>query len=239
MNYETKIILLQSKAYQDTSLLINGFSEDYGRVTFIAKGARKHSKNNFKGLLQITTELNVILRGRGDVKTLNQCDLIRPCFSLSQEGLICAHYISELILRTLALSDPHPTLYPYLNKAMETVNDSSLRLMTLRLFEIQLLNLLGTNISYHYDMDGDVIDKNKNYYLISREGFKSICALNDQLIHKKSLSFPGDLIINIQKEKFSELQVITALKHINRYLLQAHLGNKPLKSREFWLEYNR
>jgi DNA repair protein RecO (recombination protein O) len=59
--------VLHAQPFQNTSLLVDFFSLDYGRVRAVAKGARRPNARN-KALLQPFQPLLVSMMGRNDLK---------------------------------------------------------------------------------------------------------------------------------------------------------------------------
>ena len=62
-----RAFVLHARPWSETSLIIDLFSEESGRVRVVAKGARR-KRSNLKGALQPFTPLLVRWSGRGDVK---------------------------------------------------------------------------------------------------------------------------------------------------------------------------
>lgn len=64
-----RAFVLHSRPWSETSLMLDVFTEESGRVRLVAKGARS-KRSNLKGALQPFTPLLVRFGGRGEVKTL-------------------------------------------------------------------------------------------------------------------------------------------------------------------------
>ncbi len=63
--------------WSETSLMLDVFTEESGRVRLVAKGARSR-RSNLKGALQPFTPLLVRFGGRGEVKTLRSAEAVSP-----------------------------------------------------------------------------------------------------------------------------------------------------------------
>ncbi len=63
-----RAFVLHSRPWSETSLMLDVFTEESGRVRLVAKGARS-KRSNLKGALQPFTPLLVRFGGRGEVKT--------------------------------------------------------------------------------------------------------------------------------------------------------------------------
>ncbi len=74
-----RAFVLHSRPWSETSLMLDVFTEESGRVRLVAKGARS-KRSNLKGALQPFTPLLLRYSGRGEVKTLparlnRRCDV--------------------------------------------------------------------------------------------------------------------------------------------------------------------
>ena len=61
--------VLHSYPYKETSLIVDMFSRDYGRVALVAKGA-KRPHSTLRGVLQTFQPLSVSWSGKTEVRTL-------------------------------------------------------------------------------------------------------------------------------------------------------------------------
>ena len=81
--------VLFSQPFQNTSLMIDFFTLEYGRIRAIAKGARRE-KSKFRSLLQPFHPLLLSFIGQGDVRTVSNVESGHFAFRL--EG--CLLYTS-------------------------------------------------------------------------------------------------------------------------------------------------
>jgi DNA repair protein RecO (recombination protein O) len=84
--------------YQDTSLLVELFSPEYGRFRVIAKGA-KRPRNAWRSILQPFVPLIVATRGRHELQTLISAEASAAAIPLSGSNLYSGFYLNELIQR--------------------------------------------------------------------------------------------------------------------------------------------
>jgi DNA repair protein RecO (recombination protein O) len=65
--------VLHSYPYKETSLIVDVFSRDHGRIALVAKGAKRpHSK--LRGVLQTFQPLSVGWSGKAEVRTLTAAE---------------------------------------------------------------------------------------------------------------------------------------------------------------------
>ena len=70
-----RAFVLHSRPWSETSLMLDVFTEESGRVRLVAKGARS-KRSTLKGALQPFTPLLLRFGGRGEVKTLRSAEAV-------------------------------------------------------------------------------------------------------------------------------------------------------------------
>jgi DNA repair protein RecO (recombination protein O) len=85
--------VLHHRRYQESSLIVELFTPNQGRIGVLAKGALG-GKTNRSGSLQPFTPLLVDWRGRGQLPTLTHCDTASSAISLKGKALYCAMYLN-------------------------------------------------------------------------------------------------------------------------------------------------
>ncbi|MBE4124137.1 DNA repair protein RecO, partial [Vibrio parahaemolyticus] len=89
-----RCFVLHRRPYSESSLILDVFSEEYGRITLMAKGARS-KRSNLKGALQPFTPLLLKWSGKGAMKTLRQAEPISLGLPLFGINLYSAMYVNE------------------------------------------------------------------------------------------------------------------------------------------------
>ena len=77
-----RAFVLHSRPWSETSLMLDVFTEESGRVRLVAKGARS-KRSTLKGALQPFTPLLLRFGGRGEVKTLRSAEAVSLALSLA------------------------------------------------------------------------------------------------------------------------------------------------------------
>ena len=222
--------VLQHWPYSETSLLVDLFTKTSGRVTVIAKGARR-LKSRYRGVMLPFQPLTVLFAGKGDVKTLTGAESVGLRLILSRDHLMCGFYLNELIIKMLYRYDPYENLYSVYERALLELSRKSDAEFTLRRFEKHLLEQAGYGLHLHNDMStGLPIDKNVLYrYLPELGPIVDINGRNDGvLIH-------GDALIALEQEESFTGRVRKELKQLNRTVIATHLQGKPLNSRRMYV----
>ena len=209
--------------YQGSSLLLDFFTKDFGRIRLVARGARKG-----KTSLQMFQCLSISFKGRGDLKSLSQWEIDDLPRRLIGNDLILAMYANELILRLLPEGDEYfetfKSYWTFLSNLESFAVDE--KEFALRKFENQILEDLGYGIDFGFDIDGDAIQLELNYEFIEQQGFSL----------SKNGSLPGKTLLDLlnSEDIITDKNELTILKKMNRKRLKSLLGDKPLKSKELF-----
>ena len=83
----TPSFILHHRPYKETSMLLELFSRDYGRISLVAKGVRRNKKRS-PALYQLYRDLNVSWSGRASLATLTEIEANGPGFDLQGEAMM-------------------------------------------------------------------------------------------------------------------------------------------------------
>src|SRR5712691_9929320 len=155
--------ILHGYAYRETSLLVEVFTRDFGRISMVARGARG-ARSALRGVLLAFQPLALSWFGKGEVRTLARAEWIGgqplPC----GEALLCGFYLNELLLRLLPREDPHDALFSRYEEALRRLVSQGDTASALRSFERALLKELGYALTLERDSaKGGAIDPEKTY----------------------------------------------------------------------------
>lgn len=208
--------VLHSRPYRETSLLVDLFVAEHGRVSVVARGARRPG-SSLRQALQPFNQLAIRFRGRDELKTLLGAETAEHLPALQGRSLLCGLYANELLQRLLQPLEAMPRLflfYRYLLNELIAANDLE---GALRTFEHQLLKELGV-----WD---DLNQFSEPYYLYSEEmGWRA-------LHEPQPRSYTQAWLREIEADRYTDDNVRKAAKHLMRLKLNQLLGDKPLRSR--------
>ena len=218
--------ILHRRPFSESSLLLDIFSRSYGRITAIAKGARRQ-KSQYRGMIRPFALTTLGWSGKGEVKTLTQCESPGPAFNLRRRRLFCGYYLNELLLKFLHRFDPHEALFDYYQAAVmqlaQGVNDETV----LRVFEKQLMNEAGYGLQLDRDQDsGNAVKAEKIYRYLPGVG-----AFADKPGRNEGVLVHGSSMIALRTETGFDERVRLELKQLNRSVLRVLLEGRPLLSR--------
>lgn len=220
-------VVLHSRQYRETSLLVDCFTRDYGRLSLIARGARK-GKNAQIRLLQPFQAIALSFQGKSSLKTLLSVELVSLSKPLEGKRLYCGYYLNELLLRLLPEQDAHSDIFEDYLSALSGLRSVTSVEFFIRRFEWQLLNHLGYCVSFRTDTSGLPISSQAYYRLTLEQGFIATAI--------SASSYPGEAILALAEGRNCNDDLQPIQKRLMRELLKPHLGNKPLRSRQMFIE---
>ncbi len=134
--------VLHTYAYRETSLIVEAFTSEYGRVAMVARGA-KRPRSELRGLLQGFQPLLLSWAGQQELKTLVKAEWRGGLPLVGGAALLCGFYLNELLLKLLPREDPHPRLFASYESALGDLAAGAEQAPVLRRFELTLLTELG------------------------------------------------------------------------------------------------
>lgn len=223
------VYVLHTYPFKETSLVVELFSRDFGRVATTAKGARR-PRSAMRGMLQSFQPLTATWSGKQELKTLHSLDWRSGLLLLQGEALMCGFYLNELLLRLLPREDAHEALFDYYSQTLETLSKSDDFATTLRRFELKLLQELGYAVPLLTDEHDAEIQADTDYRYEAEYG---ACALQST---KNGIQLQGATLLNMAKDDYSHAQTKLQSKQLMRYLLAHYLGDQPLHTRQLLID---
>ncbi len=230
--------VLHSTPYQESSLIIDALTADYGRISFVANGAR-NIKNSLKSKLQLFVPLKISFLGKaGSLRRLKYCEIVGIPFSFLPPVIFSALYVNELTALLYKVEDiSHVIFSSYMNTLSSLFNGENPEIV-LRIYELSLLSELGYGINLSTDIDTNKpIKKHTWYSYKSNQGFSEVKAtVADEKLLVNNI-FNGSDIVSIYNNEWNSLKTIKVAKTLCRMSLQPLLNNRKLKSRELYMDY--
>ena len=224
--------VLHTRPWRDTSLLVEYFSREQGRVSLVAKGAksRKHRGGSPAALLQPFTPLQCSWSGRSQLRTLTDCESLGPALVLPGRRLYSGLYMNEVLARLLHHDDPHGKLFDHYAAVLVLLAEGEDEEVPLRQFELVLLEELGYGFDLACDgQSGAPLDGEGWYHFHEEHG---LVRAPDQGMDRLPRYLGADLL-QVAAGDFTA-GARRCAKRLMRQALTAYLGDRPLKSRELF-----
>jgi len=232
---ETRIVgqpgfVLHSYPYKETSLIVDVFTRDHGRIALVAKGAKRpHSK--LRGVLQTFQPLSIGWTGKAEIRTLIDAEWIGGLLPLEKSALLCGFYLNELLIRLLARDDPHPGLFDHYVATLNQLAHDEPPPIVLRKFERALLKETGVGGTLSINArTGEPVSPAETYVVDPEHGPRHAVPVD---------TFPrvsGKTLLDMEEEDYSDATTQLQSKFLMRFLLAHHLGGMPLNTRQILLD---
>lgn len=150
---KTDAIVLKTVEWSETSLIVTLFTKDFGKVSAIAKGARR-LKSPFESALDLLSLSSVVflMKSGESLDLLTEAKLLRR-FRSAQVGLLplyCGYYAGEVVNALTENHEPIPGLLESLCHALEELDRQADPGWTILDFELQTIQRLGHMPSWRW-----------------------------------------------------------------------------------------
>lgn len=225
--------LLHHRPFRDSSLLLDVFSRDHGKLALVARGARG-SKSRLRGVLRPFMPLRISWLLRSDLGTLTGAELDGPPLTLDGDALLSGYYVNELILKFLHRHDPQPELFSAYGQTIAHLAAAADPMPALRNFEIELLRIVGyaLNLDHEANSDSD-LDATARYEYRVEQGPVKVSRESGPMV------FGGAELLGIREHRFDDRAILRAASRLLRSVITHHLGGAELKSRKVLVELHR
>lgn len=227
--------VLHSHNWSETSLIVEMFTRDRGRIVLAAKGAKRPT-SNFRALLLPFQPLHVVLGKtpadeQAEILTLRSADWAggRPLMPAS--ALLGGYYLNELLLKLLARQDAHPALFDVYADTVTALAAGVEEAVALRAFELMLLRELGVLPELSVaTLSAEPVQADARYTLQPEAGvvqsLHGVAGL--QWVTLEAALSHG----SAQAVQHACSAVAAALRVPLRDMLHYHLGGTPLRTRQ-------
>ncbi len=242
--------VLHQWAWSETSLILDLFTREQGRVAAVAKGA-KRPYSQLRPVLMPFQRLHVGFnkaRGAadGDILTLRTAEYAGAGERLPGSRLIAGFYLNELLMKLLARGDPHERLFDIYGQTLQALaaaQAESDEPPALRAFELRLLRENGVLPELDRDTTTQAaLQPGRSYQLLAEGGLVQASAASGSTADSRlSAELCLALERGLAQDDGAALRLAcraapAALRLQLRALLAYHLGAPTLRSRELMLE---
>ena len=240
---KSRAFVLNKLDYGDTSKIVNFYSEEFGRVAGIIKGARS-AKSKLGKAVDILNFVEIVFykKENRDIQVVTQADLIShyPNIKLDLEKLKYSSAIVELVLKLTVENDPHKRLFNGIERILNRMDSEETAPILLFAF---FYKFFLSEIGYGLETDNCsecnkvLVDSNEIYYNYEL-GFLCDSCGKDHLIsyHFSSELFSKIICLSERKKpcsyQNSELESIIAF--FEKFLIYHIDEFKGLKSLQIY-----
>jgi DNA repair protein RecO (recombination protein O) len=236
--------VLHTYPYKETSLIVEAFTRSFGRVSLLARGARR-PRSALRGILLSFNPLRLSWSGGGSSEAslgtlLNAewsggwSDQLRP---LAGQGLMCGFYVNELLLRLLPRDDPHEALFDHYLRSLNELSGGAGQAPVLRAFEKRLLAELGYAPLLDHDASSRPIEAERMYVYEPERG---PIELRNPVRGSPSgdLVVSGRTLLDLARDDYDRAETRDEARALMRALIGERLHGQVLHTRAVLMELN-
>ena len=219
--------VLHTRPYKETSLLVDVFTETYGRLTVLCKGARR-LKTGLYSYLRPFEPLLISWAGKGSLPILTGAEYRNGLLNLCGNQRTCAFYFNELIVYLLHKNDPHAELFKIYHDSLELISNSTNHEQVLRQFELCLLREIGYGVVLDHDARNQSPIRPESRYVYTP---------NIGMIEAQSgvaFSVSGQTLLDLNNNIIESEQTLSESRQLMRGIIGLYLGNNILHSRKLF-----
>jgi len=224
--------LLHARPFRETSLIIEVFSRQYGRVGLLARGVR-NPKSRKRALVMPFQSLLLGWSGKGELPLLTSIEATGRARELAAEQRYAAFYLNELLLKLLYRYDAHESLFDYYNKILDEIYQGVPIQHTLRRFEKELLSQSGYGLILHHEAGSSrpVVAEGQYQYIPERGPRPVSQTAQENHPEEQGIYIKGKSLLDYYHDVFYDKESLKECRRLVRHLLDRQLGGKPLHSR--------
>jgi DNA repair protein RecO (recombination protein O) len=214
--------VLHSRSFRETSLIVEAFTREHGRVAMVARGARS-ARSRWRNVLQPFRPLLLSWSQKSELGTLTEADQVASPPALQGQSLYCGLYLNELLMRLLHRGDPHAEVFERYRHVLFELASEAAPQPLLRVFEKHLLEAIGYAMLLDREFESGNEIQPDSWYEYQPACGPVLCS------GPARGRVPGSVLLalhaeSLQSEKLSELRMLM------RSVIGYHLGDKPLAS---------
>ena len=221
--------LIHHRKYREKSHIVHLYTQEYGRVDGIIRQIPPPQYQPIR--LQAS--------GKSELKNFTKLEILNQPVFFHGDAFFAGFYLNEILLRLCPLEEAMPhTFEQYqltLLQLQQLASHESAALFLrqiLRQFEHVLLQELGYAIDFSVDAGQQEVLPLQHYQFQLNDGFIPVAQASRSTI-------AGSLIATMQSyqdgQDFSHEQ-LQLLGKLYRQMISSLLGDRPLKSRQLWIQ---
>lgn len=224
----TEGFVLHHYPWRETSLILEVFSREHGRLSIVARGARRPG-SALRGVLLPFQPLLLSWYGKHELKTLHKAEWVGGVRFPAGHALICAYYLNELLLALLPKEDASGELFDHYQHALHALSHGLEQAPVLRQFEQALLSELGYGLLLSHTVEGLPVEAGQRYAYRLQHGLYP--ARERQ---RDDIPLDGQTLLDLHHGYYERAETRQQALALMRRLLASLLPERPLATRELF-----
>ncbi len=224
--------VLHTYAYKETSLIVEAFTRRFGRISLLARGARR-PRSAMRGVLLSFHALRLTWSASAELGTLIGAEWAGALQPLAGRGLMCGFYLNELVLKLVPREDPHEALFDFYSQALHELSAAVEYAAVLRGFEKRLLAELGYAPLLVHDSMSRPIDPDGQYVYEPDRGPVPTASPGSG-----ALVVSGRTLLDVAADDYARAETRDEARALMRLLIGERLHGQVLHTRSVLMELN-
>ena len=214
--------VLHQRPFRDSSLIVEVFARDYGRMTVFARAARG-PRSRF-AVLQPFRALLLSWSGRGEAPQLTGAENADGPSALPAAHLMSAFYLNELLLKLTTRHDPNADLFDAYQTALLGLACGGAQEAPLRNFELRLLQEVGYGVDLTQTVAGGPVTAQGYYHFRPADGLFTTTA-------EHSGALPGSSLLQLAAGQLQSVRELADARKVLAAALEHCLEGRPIVTR--------
>lgn len=224
--------LIHHRKYRERSHIVHLFTQEYGRIDGILRHTPPPQYQPI--CLQAT--------GKSELKNFTQLEIVNQPIFFFGDAFFSGFYLNELLLRLCPLEVPmEATFAQYahtltqLQQLTQQSHPQQFLKQILRQFEHALLEELGYALDFSTDAQQQQIQTSLHYIFHLNEGFIPT-------VQATPATLSGQHILTMcsyERGRDFNPEQLQLLSKLYRQMISSLLGDRPLKSRQLWIQHTQ
>lgn len=217
--------VLHARAWRETSMLLEAFSRDHGRVGLLVRGVRSARARIARATLEPFQLLSADWAGTGELPSLRAAEPVGVPCRFAHDALLSGLYVNELLVRLTARADPHPALFTRYAALLEQLAATDSLAWTLRRFERDLLGELGYGLQLDCEAEsGEPLRADADYVYLPELGPAPAQSRRHGAVAK------GSALLALHEDTKPAHEDLAALRRVLRAVIASHVGEQGLRA---------
>jgi len=170
MLLKTKAIILRSRKYSESSMIVDAFTEEKGLRSYIISGVRAKRSKVSAGLLQVMSLVDMVVYHRDD-KDLTRIKEIKAAYNYQRipfrvmRGAV-GMFMVEVAQKAIRIPEENRELFTFLYDYFQFLDTTESQIGNLHLkFMLDLAEFLGFMPGDNYDAEHNIFDLQEGYFI--------------------------------------------------------------------------
>lgn len=218
--------VIHTRPFQDNKILVDLLTAEHGLI----RAVWRLPKKELRTLPAAFLPYQVLLKGRGELKSLHVLESIQGGAELTGLKLYAGIYVHELLVKLLPMNVPIASFFEIYQWLINSLQMAVPIAPLLRRFEQALFDEIGNSINFSVTAMGEPLTPNVLYSFDATFGLRPY--MGEKMVSKPLLFVDGQLANQYAQGQWDNVSVLQLAKELHRHWLHYLLEGKEIKARQ-------